>query len=343
MIRFNKPTIDRKDLESVLSCMITDDLTPGDYMHEFRKMLGRLLGLSTTAVFNSYYQAIDTAFRLIDAAPGDEVILPSYARSSLYRVVVSRGLKPVPVDLKEDSLLPSREQIRQRVNIRTACVIVQQLFGIPNDLADYTDFGVPLIEDLDGALSSGIGEHSIGGFGSLVTVRLNDEASITTGDGGMLAAGNGSLKKSCDDFVRQAAAHAYDYLMSDLNASLGISQLKKLDKIRQRRQKIGEYYDEAVMASNCSLVGREDGQRLSYTSYPVLTSTPFEDCSRFFKKYGIPIQRGIEAPLHRIMGLPPGDFPRTEGMHNRIIQLPIYPTLEQETVENVAKGVRAIL
>jgi len=341
MIRFNKPTIDRKDLESVLYCMITDDLAPGDYMKEFRGMLGRILGLNTVVVFNNYLQTFESVFRLIGAKEGDEVILSSYTRYRIYHAVISCGLKPVLVDLAEDSLLPSSEQIARKLNERTAGIIVQQLFGFPNNLNPYTAYQVPLIEDLDGALNSRFDGTAIGSYGTLVTMNFNDDAVITTGNGGMLASNDGKLKSLYDEYLQGAAS--FDYLMSDFNASLGISQLKKLEKSYERRRKIGEYYDRAVMASNCTLVGRDDGQELAYSSYPVLTRTPFEDCRRFFKGQGIPVRKGIEQPLHHVMNLPVSDFFRTEEMFNRLITLPIYPTLDREVVDRVAKGIRTIL
>jgi perosamine synthetase len=341
MIRFNTPTIDRQDLESVLNCMITDDLTPGEYMKEFRTMLSRILGLHTAVVFNNYLQSLESAFRLIGAESGDEIILSSFSRHRILHAAISYGMKPVLVDIEEDSLLPSLEQIEARLTERTACVVVQQLFGIPHDLSPYASHRAPLVEDLDGALCSRINGSMIGSFGSLVTLNLNDDAVITTGNGGMVASNDSKLKKLYEEYVGGGAA--LDYLMSDFNASLGISQLKKLKKSSERRIQIGEYYDRAVLGSGCSLVGRDDGQELAYSSYPVLTSTPFEDCRRFFKDHGIPVQRGIEEPLHRRLGLPPEDFARTEEMFSRIVLLPIYPTLDRNMVEKVAMGIRTIL
>jgi dTDP-4-amino-4,6-dideoxygalactose transaminase len=292
-------------------------------------------------VFNTYLQAFETAFRLLDAQPGDEVILASFSRYRIYHAVLAQGLKPVLVDLEQDSLLPSLAEIEHKINTRTRCVIVQQLFGIPNDLSRYRELEVPLLEDMDGALRSKIRGNALGSFGSLVAMNFNDDAVITTGNGGMLSSSDRGLKELYGEYIADDA-HC-DYLMSDFNASLGISQLKKLDQVCERRKKIGEYFDRAVLASNCSLVGREDGQELGYSSYPVVTDTPFEDCIRFFKKYGIPIRRGIDRPLHHVEELPLTKFENTEALYNKIVLLPLYPTLDGEVVENIARGIKSIL
>ncbi len=341
MIRFNKPTIDRKDLESVLYCMITDDLTPGVYEKEFRTLLSRTLGLTHTIAFNNYIQPFETIFAIIGVSPDDEVILPSFARYRIYNAVVACGLKPVLVDIEEDSLLPLYDRISEKITNRTRCLIIPQMFGIPNDLSNFADFGLPIVEDLDGALCSKINGTAIGSFGTFVTLNLSDDSLITTGNGGLLASNQKELREVIEGLKNDESS--FDYIMSDFNASLGISQLKKLEKNWERRRLIGAYYDNAVMASNGSLIGRKGGQELCFSSYVVKTETPIEDVIRFFKRSEIPVRRGIDMPLHRHMNLNVDQFRKTEELHNKIVILPIYPTLDKATVENVAKGIRAIL
>jgi dTDP-4-amino-4,6-dideoxygalactose transaminase len=341
MIRFNKPTIEKKDLESVLYCMIEDDLLPGGYLEMFTDMLSGELGLPNVLVFNNYFHVFESIFNLLQGLPGNEIILPSFARHGILWGIKKCGLHPVLVDIEPDSFLPSFSEIEKKINKNTCCIFVQQLFGIPNDLSRYHGFELPLIEDIDGSLGSTVNGKPVGSFGTFVTMSFNDYAILTTGNGGLLASSDrriGGLKQTLknDSFV-------IDYLMSDFNASLGISQLKKLQKILERRRKIGEYYDNAVMASGCSLVGRDDDKVLSYSSYVVKTRTPFNDCVRFFKRYGIPIRRGIETPLHNLLDLETNQFCHTEEMYHRIVALPIYPTLIQEDIENVVKGIKSIL
>ncbi len=338
MIRFNKPTIDRKDLESVLYCMISDDLTPGARLKEFRSTLGKLLGLPHVAVFSSYLFAYETLFGILEARPGDQVIMPSFSRARILSAVQRRGLVPVLVDLAEGSLAPDPDQVRSSLSERTRCVIVPQLFGIPVDLTGYAQLAPVLVEDLDGSLCSSINGRSIGSFGHFVTGCFDDGALITTGNGGMLGSRERKLQAASE--TEEPAA---DYLMSDLNASLGLSQLKKLQAMKEKRAAIGSYYDEAVMASSCSLVGREEGQELCHSRYVVRTETPFQEVARFFKRHGIPVRRALRQPLHRALGLDPAGFSRTEEMSATLVSLPLYPSLGREEVERIARGIRAVL
>lgn len=338
MIRFNKPTIDRKDLESVLYCMISDDLAPGVRLKEFRSGLGKTLGLTRVEVFSSYLFAFETLFGLLEARPGDQVIMPSFARTRMLHAVQRAGLHPELVDLGEGSLLPDPDAAREALNERTRSVLVPHLFGIPEDLSAFTRLGPALVEDLDGSLCAPPGGGSPDGFGRFVTGSFDDGSLITTGSGGMLGWRERTRKRADGSDRAQA-----DCLMSDLNASLGLSQLKKLQAMKEKRAVIGKYYDEAVMASSGSLVGRAEGLEPCYARYVVRTDTPFQEVERFFKKHGIPVRRALPRPLHRELGLDPAAFPRTEAMAASLVCLPLYPSLGREDVERIARGIRAVL
>lgn len=341
MIRFNKPTIEKKDLESVLYCMIKDDLTPGNCVKTFSDLLSKELNLPKVTVLNNYFDSFEIIFHLIDASPGDEIILPSFARYSTLYAVIRRGLKPVLVDLDEGSLLPSQECIERCINSKVKALIIPQMFGLPYDLSQFCRFDLPLVEDLDGAIGAKINGKPIGSFGKFVTMKFNDYSIITTGDGGLLALEDRRLKIKMGKLFEESVLQ--DCIMSDFNASLGISQLNGLKKSIEVRRRIGEYYDNAVMTSGASLVGRGDGKELVYSSYVLKTEAPFEEVDRQFKRYGVPVKHGIEKPLHRYLNLDIKTFERTEEMFHRLIALPIYPTLRNKEVEDIAKGIRTIL
>jgi len=337
MIRFNIPTIGRKDLESVLYCMVADDLTPGERLKSFSSLLKARLGLSGVTVLNNYFAPFEIALSLIGTGSGDEVILSSYSRMSLLKALVRQGLTPALVDPDEDSLLPSVEAVRKKITGRTKCIVLSQLFGIPHDLSVYKELEIPLIEDLDGSLGSSVNDTPAGGFGDFVTLSFTDDSIITTGTGGMLGSGSRSTRGQ----VKEAAPD--EQLMSDFNASLGISQIVRLDENLQKRSEIGKYYDSAVMAGGATFIGRGTGKVLCYSSYAVRTKTPFEECGKFFRNIGIPVRRGIERPLHQELGLNIREFGCTERLYHEIIMLPIYPGIKKDDIERTAKGIRTIL
>jgi dTDP-4-amino-4,6-dideoxygalactose transaminase len=215
------------------------------------------------------------------------------------------------------------------------------MFGVPYDLTRYLDLGIPIVENLDGSIGASVNGRMTGSFGTFAVLHFNDHAMVTTGNGGMLASKEREWGRAIQAFKNDA--ERVDYLMSDFNASLGISQMSKLTKSIETRRRIGRYYDDAVLGSGGSLVGRDDGKELVYSSYVVKTSTPFEECQRFFKRHGIPVLKGLERPLHSILGENVTEYPLTEELCNSLIALPIYPSLGKEEIETITKSIRAIL
>jgi len=341
MIRFNKPTIGKRDLESVLYCMIGDDLTPGNYLREFTKMLSDHFSTRNIAVFNSYFFCYEVAFQFLELSKGDEVIIPSYARYGILHSIMKSGLKPIVVDVDIETLMPERSQVRAKVGKNTGCMIIPQMFGIPNEFDDYREFGIPIIEDLDGCMWAKVNGKLAGSFGDYAVVGFNDYSQITTGGGGGLISRSNKLSPWLKQFM--SYNHGLDYLMSDFNASLGVSQMKNLPKNIEARIRIGRYYDDAVYNSGCGFVGRRDNREISYPCYVVSTETPFPEIEKFFKKEGIPVKRAIEKPLHQFLGMDDTEFPATMELYRKTIALPIYPMLDRRSVESIAKGIRAIL
>ncbi|MBN2325352.1 MAG: DegT/DnrJ/EryC1/StrS aminotransferase family protein [Spirochaetes bacterium] len=337
MIRFNVPTIGRKDLESVLYCMVEDDLLPGARLQEFCTLLKGRLRLNGVTACNNYLSPFEIAMNLIGAEKGDEVLLASFSRPGILKALVKAGMKPVPVDIEEDSVLPSIDAMKKRISPKTRCLFISHMFGIPNDISAFGELGLPIVEDLDGSLGSTVNGVPAGSFGDFVTLNLNDCSIITTGTGGMLGTSKREMR------VRLSDAAFGEQLMSDFNAALGISQLVRLDENIKRRGEIGKYYDGAVVASGSSFVDRDENKFFCYSSYVVKTETPFDECERFFKKSGIPVKRGIAKPLHQLLGLDIRDFERTERLYQQVVALPIYPGMKKEEIEEVAKGIRSIL
>jgi perosamine synthetase len=337
MIRFNVPTIGRKDLESVLYCMIEDDLLPGGRLKEFSTLLKGKLGLNGVTVCNNYFSPFEIALNLIGAGKEDEVLCASFLRPGILKALGRLGLKPVPVDVETDSFLPSMDAMKRKISPKTKCLFISHMFGIPYDLSMYRELGLPILEDLDGSLGSSVNGVPAGSFGDFVTTSFTDDSIITTGTGGMLGTSKREMKGGVNDAVSE------EQLMSDFNAALGISQLVRLDENIKRRGEIGAYYDGAVVASGSSFVDRDDKKVLCYSAYAVKTDTPFDECARFFKKSGIPVKRGIEKPLHQLLSLNIRDFEHTERLYQQVIALPIYPGMKKEEIEKVAKGIQSIL
>ena len=341
MIKLYMPTITKEDLQTVFNCLVEDDLTPNYYMEKFSSILKKEMAVKNIALISSYGQSLDIIFSYLNIEPGDEVIIPASIDVSLLYSINKNRVKPVVVDVEQNSLLPNPDKIEKYINKNTRGIIISQRFGIPNDLSLYKSFGIPLIEDCGGSFLSSINNIKLGGFGNFSMVSLADSSVITTGSGAILGSNENAFGKLIRDFKEKWISS--DIFMSNLNAALGVAQLKNLHKNMENRKKLTSYYDRAVADSGGYFIDRYDNQELILTKYMVASNTPFDEIKRFFSKYKVTIERAFPNPIHRVLELDVKRYRNFESLSHKAILLPFYPKLSKEEIETIVKCIKAIL
>ena len=130
MIRHSRPTIRKKDLESALRVMISDNLATGDIIYEFERTFASYFGKSFSAIFvNSGTSALELILRHLNVGEGDEVIMSSFLNSSPLQVVTNLKATPVLIDIDEDSFQISMDNVIEAINEKTKAIIVSHMFG----------------------------------------------------------------------------------------------------------------------------------------------------------------------------------------------------------------------
>lgn len=341
MIKLYMPTITKEDLQSVFNCLVDDDLTPNHYMEKLSSILKREMPVKNIALISSYAQSMDIIFSYLNIESDDEVIIPASVGSGILYSLLKNKIKPIIVDVEQNSLIPSTERIKKYIGKKTKAIIVSQLFGIANDLTEHRDLSIPLIEDCGGSFLSSINGKKIGSFGDYSIVSLNDPSIITTGNGAVIGSNDMKFSRLIKSFKEDWISA--DIFMSNLNAALGIAQLKNLYKSIENRKKITFYYDQAVADSGAFLVDRHEDQELILTRYMVATNTPFDELNRLFYRYKIAVERAFPNPVYKIMGLDVEHYQNFETLSRKAILLPFYPKLGKKGIETVVKCIKAIL
>jgi len=341
MIKLYMPTITKEDLQTVFSCLMDDDLTPNHYMEKFSSLLKKEMGVRNIITISSYAQSLDIIFSHLNIEPGDEIIIPASADIGILYCIHKNRINPIVVDVEENSLIPSPEVIKKYITKKTKAIIISHIFGIPNDLSEFKELDIPLIEDCGGSFLSSINDAKVGSFGNYSIVALTDPSIITTGNGAILTSNETGFNRLIKDLRENWIAS--DIFMSNLNSALGIAQLKNLHRSIEIRKKLTYYYDSAVGSSNAFLINRYDNQELVLTRYMVMTNTPFEEIKRFFSKYKVEVKRAFPNPIHRIMDLDVKKYEFFESISRKAVILPFYPKLNKKEIETVVKCIRTLL
>jgi dTDP-4-amino-4,6-dideoxygalactose transaminase len=342
LIPHSKPTIREEEVKSALKCMISDYIAPGNLVKEFELNLGNYLGTPYVKALSSGTLAFYTILKLLGIKKDDEIILSSYLPHILLNPIHYLEAKPVLVDIEEKGFAPRMSEIRKKITPNTKAILITHLFGIPIEIDEYKEFGVPIIENAAQALGATFGEQKCGTMGDYAFFSFYASKMISTGGmGGAIALKDPSLYEKLGYLIsredRTDYQTSYPFLLSDVQAAMGISQLKNLDTFVDKRKQIASYYSVELKKAGKVTPDEYMDRTPCFFRYLIQSSLPIEESLGFFKKYNIEAKRPIFKPLHRYLGLDHKQFPQTEKAFYETVSLPIYPTLKKTEADNVLK------
>ncbi len=335
----SKPTITRKELESVLDCLISERLDPGEAVKNLEIEIANLTGVRHALAVNSLTSAYHLAFLAFDIRPGDEVIIPSYFDPAALSALRQAGGTPVLVDLAEGSLFPSPEGVKGGISARTRAVVAAHTFGFHAPMSELRETGVPLIEDASHAIGSECEERPAGQSGAISVISFAPSMVITTGNGGMVLTDNSRYYSAMRELRGGPSTErlGFDYTMTDFQAAMGLSQLSRLPDFIRRRREISRAYHEAIKTTP-HRAPYAFGESFVYQSFPVLFDAPAEKIEKYWKKSGIEVLRPFPVALHTHLSLKALDYPNSDRLSKKLYALPIYPTLTRKEIEKITRA-----
>ena len=268
MIGYGHQVIDDSDVEAVVSCLRSDYLTCGPATERFEEALKGVTGAQyVTAVANGT-AALHAACLAAGIGSGDEVIVSSITFAASANCVLYCGGTPVFADIDSRTWNVDSERIREKVTERTKAVVAVDFGGVPVDSAAIRavcdEFGLVFIEDAAHSLGSLHADgRRVGSVADLTTMSFHPVKTVTTGEGGAVCCNDPELARRVLLFAKHGITRdpaqlrepdvgdwhyeqlvlGYNYRMSDIQAALGESQLKKLPKFMARRQEIVARYN----------------------------------------------------------------------------------------------------
>jgi len=347
VIRHSKPNIKRADLASVLENLVSDNIADGAMVRDFEKAFCEFYGQrgGAAVAVGSGMDALFFGLKSLGIGPGDEVILPSYLPPAPWLAITHCGATPVLCDIGSDYNI-SAESARACITERTKAIIVAHLFGQPADLAAFSDFSVPIIEDCAQALGARCQGDLAGSVGKFAFFSFHASKMITTGYGGMFFSKDTRLCAAVRDIrnynSREDLSPAWSSNITDFQAAMGINQLKSLPRFIEQRRKIAEIYTERFLQEHIDIPQIYEGRESVFFRYPIRVKYSLKGAIEYLKKNSIEGKPPIAKPLHQMAGLPSEHFPESEKAFLKTLSIPIYPALRNEEVKYIAKVVAHI-
>jgi UDP-4-amino-4,6-dideoxy-N-acetyl-beta-L-altrosamine transaminase len=370
MIPYGRQWIDEEDNREILKVLNSDFLTTGPKVGEFENELCKYIGCKYAVAVNSGTSALDIAIGALDIPCGSEVITTPFTFAATSNSLLYNHLKPVFADIKKDTRNIDPEDIRQKITSKTKAISYVDYAGHPCDIKEIEEiaeeYDLYLIEDACHALGASYQGKKIGNFADLTIFSFHPVKPITTGEGGAVVTNNSELEekarllhnhgidKSASERCRPEASWAYDikvlgrnYRMTDIQATLGISQLKKLDCFIEKRTKLAHLYNESLSEFEFIETPIVKGNLISgWHIYTVLLKNI--NRNEFFKymrknKVGVNVHY---IPIYKFtyyqdnFNIDGTNFPVTEEVFDHIITLPLYPKMELDQLEYIIETIR---
>ncbi|MFK8010978.1 MAG: DegT/DnrJ/EryC1/StrS family aminotransferase [Marinicellaceae bacterium] len=251
-----KPVIEADDIEAVVKVLKSQHLSRGPVVKQFENEFCQLLGCRYASAVSSGSAGLIIALQALGVKSGDEVITVSFTVPATVNSIVAIGAKPVMVDIEEETLGMCPLALSKAIGPKTSAIIIVHAFGKSANMDQLLEIakthGVKVIEDSCEALGNNYENAPLGTMADIGVFGFYPNKQITTGEGGMIVTNNEEIYSLCEllkNHGRSMNGDLYDqesfgwnFRLSDINAALGISQIKRLERIITKRRKIAKYY-----------------------------------------------------------------------------------------------------
>ncbi len=338
MIPINRPSIRRKDMDSVLTCMVDDNIGPGDRSRELVSAVSHHLGIAGGIALRERGRALALALEMLDLPPDSRIAMDPLVPAYYHDVVVDAGLDPVYVDVTgEGTCLDPRKLESLRAGTLGAgtlgAIVTHTALGYVPEMDAIAGFGVPIIEDISEGIGANTGDRLAGSYGRLVIVGMEPDGIITAGGGTLLLA---ATKADAARLRRAAHDLPLEVLLPDMNAALGLRQIKELERFITRRAELASVFSRAVMRGRHTVPGQPgDGENVHY-AFPVVLSGGTADVRQYARKKGVETALAFEDSVLARYGrseaaaggvVGENEFPAARALGLRCIRFPLYPAL----------------
>lgn len=334
IIPHSQPWITESDKRSVLTVLDSRMVARGKLVKKFEDTVASYLGVPFATACASGTSALILALKTLNVHSAHEVILPTYVCRSVLDAVHAVGATPVLCDVGHE-WTATEENIAPLISERTGAIIAVHIFGLPMDIELIKKFHVPVIEDACQAFGATDREKKLGTVADIGVFSFHATKCLTTAEGGLLVT-------SDPDLATHSRMLNLSCPMSDLNAALGLSQLARYKDFLQLRTKLSLEYSSFFSDSSFQGVVTPP-KREFYFRYTLKTASDPADLIDAFSQTGIMVRRGVDALLHRMLGLSDGLFPNAVGLYNETVSLPFYPSLDKKNVERIKRACGSVL
>jgi dTDP-4-amino-4,6-dideoxygalactose transaminase len=346
----------REDILTMMSGILeSSHYVLGPRVQEFEKKVAEYTGVSDAIGVASGTDALHLSVEALGIGEGDEVITTPFTFFATAEAIVYTGARPVFVDIDPVTFNIDPDRIEEKITPRTKAILPVHLFGHPADMERIMEIAakhrLSVIEDCAQAFGAQVKERKVGSFGNAGCFSFYPSKNLGAyGDGGMITFDDRALSETLRSLRNHGSKGSYVHesvgfnsRLDELQAGILLIKLGKIDEYnRLRRQKAALY-----RSLLCDFVGcpkEKEGVLHVYNQYTIM-SKERDRIQKTLKEHAISSVVYYPRPLHlqkalSYLGYKEGDCPFAEGASAEVLSLPMYPELEESSIEEIAEIIR---
>lgn len=368
---YGTQSIDDQDIEAVVKVLKSDYLTTGPAVEEFEKSIANYVNAKYAVAFTNGTAALHGACFVAGIMHGDEVITTPMTFAASANCVLYQGGKVVFADIEESTYNINPLEIEKQITNNTKAIIPVHFTGQPANLDEIhriaKKHNLIVIEDAAHAIGATYKGRKIGGLSDMTMFSFHPVKHITTGEGGIITTNNELYYKKLIQFRSHGITRdslvldenhgpwyyemqflGFNYRMTDLQAALGTSQMKKIDSFVNRRKEIIKKYNRAFQTNPDIIIPFQsvDGES-SWHLYIIQVKKNRKEVYEALhaKNIGvnvhyIPVHT---LPYYKELGYEKNSMPIAENLYENILSLPLFPGMNEQDVLDVIQAVEEVL
>lgn len=334
-------------MDSVLTRLAEDSIGVGHLSREFAHGVARYLGRRHGVAVRSPGLALRCAVEALGLPPRSRIGMSVLAPAWVHRVVVACGHTPVPIDSQKNlPLLPSPLDI-DYAQFDLAALFVDTRLGYVPPIATLRELNLPIIEDVSEGIGANTGDAMVGSTSELTLVSVEANHILTAGGGAVVTT---SSSKRASALHAAIGDHLGEPALSDMNAALGLAQLKQLERFLERRREIAARLVRALDGSRHEVPAQTGEAENVFFALPVLVSSSPRDVENYARTHGVAVERALADVVLSVVSADATDddiaegspapepaYPHALSLASRLVLFPLFPTLGSGDQERITR------
>lgn len=363
-IKIAKPYISDDDIAGVVEVLRSGKLSLGPKYKEFEKNLAKYVGCKYACAVSNGTAALHLGVKALGLQTGDEVITSPFSFISSSNCLLYENVKPVFIDIEEETFNMDPALIEQAITEKTKAILPVHIFGQSARMNEIMRIAknhhLKVLEDACESLGATYQGKMVGTTGDIGTYAFYPNKQMTTAEGGMLVTNSRKIYDLCDSMRNQGRSKSgnwlvherlgYNYRIDEMSASLGITQLKKVEWMIKEKVKIATWYNDALKGIPDIVVPQIGPDRThSWFVYVIrikngkrnAVMSKLEKAGIQTKPY-LPVIH-LQPFMRKMFNFKKGDFPKAEEIAEETLALPLYIGLEHKDIEYISEKMKKIL